>query len=106
MRSPIGSATRCSVRSRPTEAPGMRPPADRPVRRGSRPGPGGSGDGAVRTIDRPGRVGETGSMKIVSPAEAVAGIRSGDQVYVHCAAATPEVLLDALVERAPDLHDV
>ena len=54
----------------------------------------------------PGRVGDTGSMKIVSPAEAVAGIRSGDQVYVHCAAATPEVLLDALVERAPDLHDV
>ena len=40
------------------------------------------------------------------PAEAVAGIRSGDQVYVHCAAATPSVLLDALVARAPELHDV
>ena len=26
-------------------------------------------------------------MRIVSAAEAVAGIRSGDQVYVHCAAA-------------------
>lgn len=45
-------------------------------------------------------------MKIVSPAEAVAGIRSGDQVYVQCAAATPSVLLDALVERAPELRDV
>ena len=45
-------------------------------------------------------------MKIVSPAEAVAGIRSGQQVYLHCAAATPEVLLDALVARAPELHDV
>jgi acyl-CoA hydrolase len=45
-------------------------------------------------------------MKIVSAAEAVAGIRSGDQVYVHCAAATPSVLLDALVERAPELRDV
>jgi 4-hydroxybutyrate CoA-transferase len=45
-------------------------------------------------------------MKLVSAAEAVAGIRSGDQIYVHCAAATPSVLLDALVERAPDLLDV
>ena len=45
-------------------------------------------------------------MKIVSPAEAVAGIRSGDQVYLHCAAATPEVLLEALVARAEDLEDV
>ena len=45
-------------------------------------------------------------MQIVTSSEAVAGIRSRDQVYVHCAAATPEVLLDALVERAPDLFDV
>ena len=45
-------------------------------------------------------------MQVVSPAEAVAGIRSGDQVYLHCAAATPEVLLEALVDRAPELHDV
>ena len=45
-------------------------------------------------------------MRIVTPAEAVAGIRSGQQVYVHCAAATPSVLLDALVARAPELHDV
>lgn len=45
-------------------------------------------------------------MQIVSPAEAVAGIRSGDQVYVHCAAAAPSVLLDALVARAGELTDV
>jgi acyl-CoA hydrolase len=45
-------------------------------------------------------------MQIVSPAQAVAGIRSGDQVYVHCAAAAPSVLLDALVARAPELEAV
>ncbi len=45
-------------------------------------------------------------MKIVSPTEAVAGIRSGEQVYVHCAAAAPSVLLDALVARADELKDV
>lgn len=45
-------------------------------------------------------------MRIVTPAEAVAGIRSGDHVYVQCAAAVPSALLDALVGRAPELHDV
>jgi 4-hydroxybutyrate CoA-transferase len=45
-------------------------------------------------------------MRIVSPEEAVAGISSGDQLYLHCAAATPSVLLDALVARAPELRDV
>src|SRR5580765_2968396 len=45
-------------------------------------------------------------MRIVSPAEAVAGIRSGQQVYVHCAAAAPSILLDALVARAAELRDV
>src|SRR3954469_7214661 len=45
-------------------------------------------------------------MRIVSPEEAVAGIRSGERVYLQCAAATPSVLLDALVARAPDLRDV
>jgi 4-hydroxybutyrate CoA-transferase len=45
-------------------------------------------------------------MRIVSPAEAVAGIRSGHQVYVHCAAAAPSVLLDALVARASELRNV
>jgi 4-hydroxybutyrate CoA-transferase len=45
-------------------------------------------------------------MRIVSPDEAVAGIASGQQIYVHGAAATPSVLLDALCRRAPQLHDV
>jgi 4-hydroxybutyrate CoA-transferase len=45
-------------------------------------------------------------MRIVTAGEAVAGIASGDQVYVHCAAAAPSVLLDALVARADELYDV
>jgi acyl-CoA hydrolase len=45
-------------------------------------------------------------MRIVSAAEAVAGIQSGHQVYVQCASAAPSVLLDALVARAPELRDV
>ncbi|HEX6868709.1 MAG TPA: acetyl-CoA hydrolase/transferase C-terminal domain-containing protein, partial [Candidatus Limnocylindrales bacterium] len=38
--------------------------------------------------------------------EAVADIRSGDQIYIQCAAAVPTVLEDALVGRAADLRDV
>jgi 4-hydroxybutyrate CoA-transferase len=45
-------------------------------------------------------------MKVVTAEAAVAGLRSGDQVYVHCAAAAPSELLDALVARAPQLEDV
>jgi 4-hydroxybutyrate CoA-transferase len=45
-------------------------------------------------------------MRIVTAAEAIAGIRSGDQLYLQCAASTPSVLLDALVGRAPELGDV
>ena len=45
-------------------------------------------------------------MRMVDAAEAVAGIRSGEQIWVHAAAATPSVLLDALVARADELHDV
>jgi 4-hydroxybutyrate CoA-transferase len=45
-------------------------------------------------------------VRIVSADSAVAGIRSGQSVYVHCAAATPSVLLDALVARADELRDV
>jgi acyl-CoA hydrolase len=45
-------------------------------------------------------------VKIVTPAQAVAGIRSRDQIYVQCAAAAPSVLLDALVARASELEDV
>src|SRR3954470_21466589 len=45
-------------------------------------------------------------MRVVSPNEAVAGIRSDQHVYLHGGAATPSVLLDALVKRAAELHDV
>ena len=45
-------------------------------------------------------------MRIVSAAKAVSGVQSGDQVWLHAAAATPSVLLDALVARAPELRDV
>ena len=43
-------------------------------------------------------------MRIVPAAEAVAGIRSGQQIFLHGGAATPSVLLDALVARAPELE--
>src|SRR5512141_3161929 len=45
-------------------------------------------------------------MRMVTAAEAVAGIKSGEQLYIHSAAATPSVLLDALVARAHELTDV
>jgi len=45
-------------------------------------------------------------MRIVTAAEAVSGIKSRQQLYLQCAAATPSVLLDALVARAPELSDV
>ncbi|MEO8437804.1 MAG: acetyl-CoA hydrolase/transferase C-terminal domain-containing protein [Chloroflexota bacterium] len=45
-------------------------------------------------------------MRIVTAAEAVAGIASGQQIYLQCAAATPSVLLDALVARAQELSAV
>ena len=45
-------------------------------------------------------------MRVVSAEEAVAGIESGQQIYLQCAAATPSVLLDALVARASELSNV
>jgi acyl-CoA hydrolase len=47
-------------------------------------------------------------MRIVTPEEAVSVVESGHQIYIHCAAATPSVLLDALVARAraEDLTDI
>jgi 4-hydroxybutyrate CoA-transferase len=45
-------------------------------------------------------------MRIVTAEEAVSGIKSGQQVFLHGSAATPSVLLDALVARAPELEDV
>lgn len=41
-----------------------------------------------------------------SARQAVRKIRSGQRVFVHGCAATPHVLLDALLERADELHDV
>lgn len=45
-------------------------------------------------------------IKFVSAEEAVRLIESGDHVYVQGSTSTPEVLLDALTARAPELRDV
>ncbi|MCB9876539.1 MAG: acetyl-CoA hydrolase/transferase family protein [Planctomycetes bacterium] len=45
-------------------------------------------------------------MKFTSAEEAVSRIRSGQRVFVHGGAATPQVLLRALAKRAPELRDV
>jgi acyl-CoA hydrolase len=45
-------------------------------------------------------------MQITSAAGALAGVHSGDQLFVQGGAATPSVLLDALVARADELRDV
>lgn len=45
-------------------------------------------------------------MQIVTAADAVAGIASGQQVFVHGGAATPTALIQALAERAAELRDV
>ena len=42
----------------------------------------------------------------VSSATAVKSVKSGDRVFIHGVAAAPHVLIDALVERAPELRDV
>ena len=45
-------------------------------------------------------------LKFVTADEAVRLIESGDHVYIQGSTSTPEVLLDALVKRAPELRDV
>lgn len=45
-------------------------------------------------------------MRVVDAGEAIAGITSGDQVFVHGGAATPSVLLAALAARADEVRDV
>jgi acyl-CoA hydrolase len=45
-------------------------------------------------------------MQIVSADQAVSGIKSGQQVFMQGAAASPTILLEALVRRAPELEDV
>lgn len=44
--------------------------------------------------------------KCLTPPEAVRCIQSGQRVFVHGGAATPSVLLDAVVARASELRDV
>lgn len=46
------------------------------------------------------------AAKVTSAREAVKAIRSGDTVYIHSNAAAPEPLIDAMVERAPELRNV
>lgn len=46
------------------------------------------------------------TSRSLSAAEAVSKVRSGDRVFVHGVAAAPHVLIDALVARAAELHDV
>jgi acyl-CoA hydrolase len=45
-------------------------------------------------------------MRIVTAAEAVSGIGSGQQIFVHGGAATPSALIEALAARADELTDV
>ena len=45
-------------------------------------------------------------MRLVTPADAVASIASGQRVFVHSVAAAPQRLIAALVERAGELRDV
>jgi 4-hydroxybutyrate CoA-transferase len=44
--------------------------------------------------------------RIVTPAEAVAAVQSGQRVYAHNGCSQPETLLRALVARAPELRNV
>lgn len=46
------------------------------------------------------------SRNSVSADEAVKIIQSGDHVYIHTAAASPEILINAMVRRANELKDV
>src|ERR1051325_3924029 len=43
---------------------------------------------------------------VVTPAEAVRCIKSGQRVYVHPGCAMPEVLVEAMCRRSPELEDV
>ena len=45
-------------------------------------------------------------MQILSAAEAVSFVKSGDRVFFQGAAMTPNVLIDALCDRYTELEDV
>ncbi|MEL6812219.1 MAG: acetyl-CoA hydrolase/transferase C-terminal domain-containing protein [Bacteroidota bacterium] len=49
---------------------------------------------------------ESQGLKIVSAAEAVSIVKSGDRVFFQGAAMTPNLLIDALCERHSELRDV
>ncbi|MFA6208970.1 MAG: acetyl-CoA hydrolase/transferase C-terminal domain-containing protein [Candidatus Obscuribacterales bacterium] len=46
------------------------------------------------------------SRKIVSASDAALKITSGDSVYIHSNAAAPASLIEAMIDRAPELRDV
>ena len=46
------------------------------------------------------------SYSPVTPQEAVSVIRSGDRIFIHTAAAAPQVLVKALAERGDELRNV
>lgn len=48
----------------------------------------------------------TSMLKSTSAENAVNLIKSGQNVYIHTAGATPQVLVDAMVKRAPELKNV
>ena len=45
-------------------------------------------------------------MNLVSAAEAVILIKSGDSVYIQGSTSVPEVLVQAMTDRAAELRDV
>ncbi|MCL6523896.1 MAG: 4-hydroxybutyrate CoA-transferase [Thermoflavifilum sp.] len=45
-------------------------------------------------------------MKWVEATEAVSVVKSGDRIFIHSVAMTPHVLIDALMQRAPELRQV
>ena len=49
---------------------------------------------------------ESSSKYIMSAAEALTAVKSGDRVFIHGVAAAPHTLIDAMVARSPELRDV
>lgn len=45
-------------------------------------------------------------LPITTPRQAVSAVQSGNRVFIHSVAQTPHVLIDALMQRAPELSDV
>ncbi len=48
---------------------------------------------------------DTYRSRITTAEEAVKVIKSGDKIHLHPGCAVPGILVDAMVERAPELHD-